>query len=488
MPLQTANNATSRLASSITTSSTSISLQAGDGAKFPALTTNGWFPVTLIKADGQLEICRCTARSGDVLTVQRARENTTAKAFSSGDRVELRLTQAAIDAVQFPYSTALATGTDANSVTSPGVYYCNSDAQATPELNWPILLAGTLNVEAAETGNSQITQTYTSRNGTGGAVRKFVRVRFGGGAGTWGTWKEEALSLWDGTTLNLMPGGRFVEGNFDGVHAATTTSFRQGQPSTTVTYLPVVPPTEGVSAHVICRSAASENSAFVALGYNGTLGHGELTFSRHGTAASPGAFRFVSSVQECGRILSSGSWIFGPYLFAPTINACNHVYYTGGGTQYGTVYRPQIFGDGVAIQFQAYNGSVAGFIQSNSNLSVVYSTTSDYRSKTVLGALDGDECLANVMAMRPISFRMNGVAVVNKPLRGFIAHELQEVIPQAVTGHKDQTQVTPDGETVPVMQGVDLSKLVPDLVAAIQAQQRMIDTLKQQVEALSSAA
>ena len=88
------NNAASRLASSILAASTSLTVTAGEGAKFPAPTGGNWFPVTALKADGTFEIMRCTARSGDVLTVARAQEGTTALAFSAGDRVELRVTAA----------------------------------------------------------------------------------------------------------------------------------------------------------------------------------------------------------------------------------------------------------------------------------------------------------------------------------------------------------------------------------------------------------
>jgi hypothetical protein len=93
---------------------------------------------------------------------------------------------------QFPLSFAVVTGTDVNTLTSPGVYYTNSDAQATAALNWPEQLAGTLLVEVAAAGNSQITQTYTTRNGTGGVSRTHKRVRFGTGGGTWGTWQQLA--------------------------------------------------------------------------------------------------------------------------------------------------------------------------------------------------------------------------------------------------------------------------------------------------------
>ncbi len=92
MALKFANNAVSRLVSSITAAATTIPLQTGDGAKFPSLDAGDWFPVTVIRGDGTLEIMRCTARSGDNLTVTRAQEGTTAKTFSAGDRAELRLT------------------------------------------------------------------------------------------------------------------------------------------------------------------------------------------------------------------------------------------------------------------------------------------------------------------------------------------------------------------------------------------------------------
>lgn len=100
---------------------------------------------------------------------------------------------------QHAFCEPLAAGTDANTAVFPGFYFLNSDAQATAALNWPVLLAGTLQVEAVGTGNLQITQTYTTRNGTGGVIRRFVRVRFGTSA-TWGTWQEVARQA-DSTTM-----------------------------------------------------------------------------------------------------------------------------------------------------------------------------------------------------------------------------------------------------------------------------------------------
>lgn len=99
MAVLLANNATSRLASSLTAGATALSVTSGEGAKFPSPTGADWFPLTLIKSSGALEILRCTARSGDVFTVTRAQEGTAAQAFSAGDRVEVRLTKAVMDAI-----------------------------------------------------------------------------------------------------------------------------------------------------------------------------------------------------------------------------------------------------------------------------------------------------------------------------------------------------------------------------------------------------
>lgn len=292
-------------------------------------------------------------------------------------------------------------------------------------------------------------------------------------------------SLWDWTSLNLGTTGRFITGNFDGAHHADTASVRSRR-AESVTYLPIVPPAGGNSAHVITRDGADANSRFAAFGFNGGLNFAEITFSRHGAAPIPEGLRFVSATTECGRLLTDGSWIMGSYDHIPNVWARAHVNYIGGWTQYGMVFRPQNFADGVALQFQAYNGTVAGYIQSNSNLSTIYATTSDYRSKTVLGPLERSAALESVLRLRPITFRMNGVAVVSRPLEGFVAHELQALIPQAVTGQKDETRVDGEGKEVPVLQGVDLSKIVPTLVAAMQQQQWLIEQLTRRLDNIDS--
>ena len=90
------NNAFGLLNAGITNTATSITLQSGNGARFPSLSGSQYFYATLIDASNNLEIVKCTARSSDVLTITRAQEGTTGRAYSSGDRLELRMTAQAI--------------------------------------------------------------------------------------------------------------------------------------------------------------------------------------------------------------------------------------------------------------------------------------------------------------------------------------------------------------------------------------------------------
>ena len=91
-----ANNAFSLLASGINSSVTSLAVSGGEGALFPNPTGGDYFYVTLIDTSNNLEIVKCTARSTDTFTIVREQESTTGRAFTAGDRIELRLTAAGI--------------------------------------------------------------------------------------------------------------------------------------------------------------------------------------------------------------------------------------------------------------------------------------------------------------------------------------------------------------------------------------------------------
>ena len=90
------NNAQSTLAAAITNVATSLTVATGEGSRFPNPTGGDFFIITLFKLSGvtesAIEIVKCTARSGDVLTVVRGQEGTMALAYAAGDYVALRLT------------------------------------------------------------------------------------------------------------------------------------------------------------------------------------------------------------------------------------------------------------------------------------------------------------------------------------------------------------------------------------------------------------
>ncbi len=108
--------------------------------------------------------------------------------------------------------------------------------------------------------------------------------------------------------------------------------------------------------------------------------------------------------------------------------------------------------------------------------SILYQNTSDYRTKeNIVDYTGGIQALKQ---LKPVSYNFIGNA--NSTQVGFIAHELQEVIPAAVSGVKDE--VDADGE--PVLQGVDASHVVATLTAALQEAVSRIEALEAKVTSL----
>ena len=151
---------------------------------------------------------------------------------------------------------------------------------------------------------------------------------------------------------------------------------------------------------------------------------------------------------------------------------------------------------------QWYNsGTPTGSVTVNGGSAVSYNTTSDYRLKENIAPMTG--ALAKVAQLKPVTYKWkldgaNG--------QGFIAHELQAIVPDCVTGEKDATreeryEVTPAVEdeegnittpavmgtrTVPAYQGVDTSFLVATLTAALQETKALIDTQATTITALTA--
>jgi len=141
-----------------------------------------------------------------------------------------------------------------------------------------------------------------------------------------------------------------------------------------------------------------------------------------------------------------------------------------------------------------------GRIESGSG-STTYATSSDYRLKeNIVPVTDGIERL---LQLNPSRF--NFIAHPSKTVDGFLAHEVQDVVPEAISGEKDavevwqegeelpdgvsigDTKLDEDGNTIPKYQGIDQAKLVPLLTAALQEAIGKIETLEVRLTALENA-
>jgi hypothetical protein len=100
------NNAKATLLGSISAVATSLTLSSGSGVLFPTIVTVGDFFIITIEDSGVIEIVKAVATSGDIFTIQRAQEGTTARAWNAGTSVELRLTAGAIQKIQNDMGTS----------------------------------------------------------------------------------------------------------------------------------------------------------------------------------------------------------------------------------------------------------------------------------------------------------------------------------------------------------------------------------------------
>jgi hypothetical protein len=140
------------------------------------------------------------------------------------------------------------------------------------------------------------------------------------------------------------------------------------------------------------------------------------------------------------------------------------------------------------IQFR--NGATAAttlgeITRNSSNNAINYNTTSDYRLKTnIEEKTDGIEKIKQ-LKVKKFNWKSN---VDDNKVDGFIAHEVSDVVPEAITGIKDATETYKDedgnNQTRIIPQGIDQAKLVPLITAALQEAITKIESLESEIDQL----
>ena len=222
-------------------------------------------------------------------------------------------------------------------------------------------------------------------------------------------------------------------------------------------------------------------------------------------AAANSSIIFETDTTARMRVDSSGSVFVAGNTQDPafTSSTTGHSFQTSGQGQHSATSTCLVLNrtgsDGTTAQFRR-SGTTVGSI-SVSGSSTAYNTSSDYRLKTDAQPMVGAS--ARVLALNPVNFEW--IASGDR-VDGFLAHEAATVVPEAVSGDKDAMQdeeyeVTPavlddDGNettaavmgtrNVPDYQGIDQSKIVPLLTAALQEALTKIDDMETRLAALES--
>ncbi len=223
------------------------------------------------------------------------------------------------------------------------------------------------------------------------------------------------------------------------------------------------------------QNAGNQNSMIQFFNETSTATEVGRISSIQGSATNSGEITFMTSnagtIAERMRITSSGNVLVGKTTDDDNTNGVRLA-------QGGIISASRASNVALILNRTGSDGNIAlirndgtqvGSI-SVSGSATAYNTSSDYRLKENVVEMTG--ALDRVAQLKPSRF--NFIADTDKVVDGFLAHEVQSVVPEAITGTKDAV----DEEGNPEYQGIDQSKLVPLLVGAIQELRAEIELLK----------
>jgi hypothetical protein len=385
------------------------------------------------------------------------------------------------------YATVMAAGG-----TNRWQLYCNGDA--------PSLLGGALTVNGALTCNSTLTVSGGTSLGNNVTVAGTLAVSQGAAFSTT-LYVAGATTLQ--TTLNV--GGACSIGSLAyvgdpatsrntlglgtmAVQNATAVAITGGTASFSTLYVAgtttlqtavnvggTVTATALSSSTTLYAGGATTLQTTLAVGGQSTL-NGLVSVGlgvSHANIAGDSVVSFYSTLAAAGGtnrwfVRQDGdapSYFLGHVAMGAAASLTNFHLYIGyqKQTNYGLVFRPQDndTGGGYAIRFMSQGGAEVGSINTTGS-GTSFNTTSDARLKEGIVPLQGSVNV--IQALRPVAFRWRADGT---PGHGFLAHEVQALVPEAVTG-------TPDGD----VQGMDASKLMPYVVAGLKEVMERLERLE----------
>ena len=349
----------------------------------------------------------------------------------------------------------------------------------------------TIKIEAS---NAHTSQLFFSDTDTENVAR--ISVFHGSGSdqnqmifGTAGSSRLAINSSGDIGVGTITPDGRFhiMGGNLSGAGSVT---------ANTAGNLLVL---ESNQSNGMSFLNANDERATIFFGTTGTNGNQEASISYAHEAVSTAADRRAMIFKTGGgnevmRLDGSGNLCYGE-IAEPAAGSDGIRLETNG------TFKQSCTGTGErnVFEFKNANGVIGKIVTQNSG--TTFATSSDYRLKeNVVAISDG---ITRLKQLKPSRF--NFIVKKDSTVDGFLAHEVESVVPEAISGEKDamkslyyeEGDSLPDGKalgdfkeystTEIAPQGIDQSKLVPLLTAALQEEIAKREALETRVAVLEAA-
>jgi len=396
-----------------------------------------------------------------------------------------------------------------NTTASPGITGPDTDTG---------LVYGTDEVQVVTGGTTRATVDSSGRVGIGTAApglpldivsnASSETVRFRGASGGVGTLRFTSNDAGTNYAFIQSRSTFFDIGSATSIPLLFTTNNTEAARLDSSGRLLVGTTTEGLAGSADKLTLANSGDTGITI-RSGSSNYGNIMFSdaTSGTGEYAGyvqyyhndnCLKFGTASTERMRLTSGGSLLLASRTSDDFAGAGTLFQDSSGGTSPVYLYFKKTFsGTRDAIDFRHSGTQVGSITFSNSN--TAYNTSSDYRLKENIVDLTG--AIARVNQLSPRRFNFIGES---DTVDGFVAHEAQAVVPEAVHGTHNGVEVwdsdddLPDGvsvgdskldenkNTIPKYQGIDQSKLVPLLTAALQEAIAKIETLETKVAALEA--